>query len=570
MKKKLTDALAKASKDKIEKRALWIAAKKAGKTAEEMQKHFDAYETAVDAEEAAQKALEDFDAANKENDVTVKELTDIIQQTVKEQLDAALPEFQKKQITEDGLKAIVAEAIKNAREKEELDLAKMDAKAMGELAKTVISEQMKMLKKENKMEFSQNSGQVEIPYSWSKGNLPTHAKQMFNIIAKGINKIHDDTRRHIKLLEISDQEIADAEKKGLALISRYQTKALNAVKGSPEGWREAHKALTSTGSTAGDELVPTDLSTELQRRFMLATPMAAIFAAREINMPTNPFDLPITTSVPKFYHESVESTATTESAPGTTKATLTAKKFMGNTDFSYEVEEDSIIAVLPMVQERLSTGAAQAYEDTLINGEVSAGTQDKVDVAGTTISGVTYHHYKAWNGLRYLALAISALKVDFSGSGAVDSTNIMALRKAMGKYGLNPRELILIVGASAYNQLLAITNVQTIEKYGDRATIVQGELTSIYGIPVITSGFCREDVNASGKYDGVTTTLGTVLMLKPSEFLTGVRRDFMVETDRVITTQKMQIVASFRKAFVGLETPSATIRSVAIGYNWTV
>ena len=114
----------------------------------------------------------------------------------------------------------------------------------------------------------------------------------------------------------------------------------------------------------------------------------------------------------------------------------------------------------------------------------------------------------------------------------------------------------------------AIQNVATVDKFGAGATIVTGELTRFMGIPIIPSAFMREDLNASAVYDGSTTSKGSMLLLNKRGFLTGSRRQLTVETDRNIQTQTFMIVASFRKAFVPLETLSATITPVSLGYNW--
>lgn len=57
--------------------------------------------------------------------------------------------------------------------------------------------------------------------------------------------------------------------------------------------------------------------------------------------------------------------------------------------------------------------------------------------------------------------------------------------------------------------------------------------------------------------------------MNKSQFLTGRRREFTVELDRDITTQKNIMVASFRKGMIPMETPSASITTVCCGYNYT-
>jgi hypothetical protein len=111
--------------------------------------------------------------------------------------------------------------------------------------------------------------------------------------------------------------------------------------------------------------------------------------------------------------------------------------------------------------------------------------------------------------------------------------------------------------------------VTTVDKLGSTATIITGRLPKWRGVPIVTSAAVREDLNASAVYDGITATKGSILLFNRREFILGRRRDFTVEVDRDITKQQHIVVASFRKAFTPRETPSATIPTVGLGYNYT-
>lgn len=499
-------------------------------------------------------------------ELTTDEVKSMIGETVTSVIQAQLPAALKNMVTLEGVKTAIEDAMKSA---------KTDSKAVTKddiatIASTAANSVLANVKRDRKEIFStapDGRGQVEIPVSWCKGNLPLHGKQLFNLIAREANTKREDQPNKIKLIEITEQEMIAGVAIGTKHLDRFISKAKSIQHQLGMGV-EGHKALTSTGGTAGDELVPMDLSSVLLQRFYLDTPLGAFFAAREIAMPTNPFVFPMATTRPKFYYGSTESTSTTESSPGTSSLTLTAAKFMGKTGVSYEVDEDSIIAVLPFCQEQLALGGAEAYEDAVINGD-TAGTQDELDVAGTDISAVATHHTKTMNGLRKLALASAATKLSFNASDLVDEDNCRALRAKLKKWGLKSTDLVWVVGVSGKNKMDGISNIRTVDKAGTIATIVSGELTRFLNIPIITSAFMREDLTAAGINDNVTTTKGALMLVNAMGFMTGSRRQFTVETDRNIETQQMIIVASFRKAFAPIETLSATITPVGIGYNWT-
>jgi hypothetical protein len=57
-------------------------------------------------------------------------------------------------------------------------------------------------------------------------------------------------------------------------------------------------------------------------------------------------------------------------------------------------------------------------------------------------------------------------------AGVVDSTDFRDARKLLGRKGLNPSKLLWILSADVYYKLLGLTPVETIEKFGTSATIV--------------------------------------------------------------------------------------------------
>ena len=466
---------------------------------------------------------------------------------------------EREQVTAEGIKAIVKEVLTEHGASN----GKVDLDDVKGIFSDVLKEQRAQIKGKSKMRFDSEENQndeengdetegekrarkeiarldIELPLSHCKGNLPLHQKQLLNVLMKR---------------DINDGVGESMLRKGVELGDR----TLFRLQGMA---RSGQKALTSTGSGTGDELVPSDLSSELHRRFFLASDLAAIFAGQEIDQPTQPYTYPLGTTRPTFYLENTENTAATASDPATGSIVLNAKRLIGKVSYSYELTEDSIVPVLPMITTMLTEAAADAYEDALINGDVTATHQD----SDTEL--VAKHAARAFAGFRKLALTVSSLKSDIS-SGGINEANLRALRKLLGKWGRNKRDLIWIVGVKGENDLMGITNVGTQDKVGGLATILTGEINTFLGIPVIVSERCREDLNASGVYDGTTTTKGSILLVNKAQFLTGRRREFMVETDRDISSQTNFIVASYRRGMTPKETPSATIKSVAVGYNHT-
>ena len=299
---------------------------------------------------------------------------------------------------------------------------------------------------------------------------------------------------------------------------------------------ELRKAMTTTGSGTGAEWVPTGFSTELTELVRLELKVAALFP--HINMPTNPFKLPSLTAgfAAKL---SGELGTQTKQSLGTGNKQLTAKKLIVVGSTSEEEEEDSIIAVLPLIRAELVTGLADGIENGILNGDVSGTHQDSDTTAADDVR-------KAFSGLRYRALAVNAVD-----GATFDEIKIRAIREAMGKYGVLPTKVAYIAGFRAYYAMMSWTNALTYDKIRDRATLLTGQLGEFDGSGIIVSEHARQDLNASGVYDGTTTTKATLTAVKigPGGYLIGDRRLVQVETDRNIETQEDIVVGSQRTAF---------------------
>lgn len=465
------------------------------------------------------------------NELTIDEVKSLIAEAVK---DNVTPLFKSYEDLTARVTEAVEKVVASVTKPDEITPEKI--KQMAAEASKAVCDNVRMERKSVQDPADADAGRIEVPVSWTKGNLPVHGKQLANILLR--RPVNEGIR---------DSDLDHAIKRGEATISRIQAGV---------------KTLTSTAAGAGDELVPSDLAAELQRRMYMASKLYALMAAYEMNMPTQPYPLPISTTRPTFYYESTEGQSTTESGPGTGMVTLDAKKLMAKVAFSYELNEDAIIPVLPWVERSIAEAAADAWESVILNGDDSATHQD------SDIHAISKAAEKALKGLRKFALAQAATKKDLA-TGGISAANLRAMLKMMKKYAVNPRDLILVCGIAGKNDLLALPEVMTADKAGNYATLFGQPLETIWGVPIVESARCREDLNATGVYDGTTTTKGSIVIFNRTQYLTGRRRDFMVEAQNDIDTQTTKVVASFRRAFVPLETPSATITSLCIGYNYT-
>lgn len=324
----------------------------------------------------------------------------------------------------------------------------------------------------------------------------------------------------------------------------------------------AFRAAIDT-QTAGEglEFVPTELSSQLVERVSLALRVVALFP--EIPMPTNPFKLPAMALARTRGGRHVEQTADSgqtkikKITPGTRGLTLTAAKFATMVLTSKEAEEDSIIAVLPFLRDELVDFTAGDLEDAAINGDTTATHRDSDTTA-------TDDPRKNWEGIREVAEDVTSQRDH--GGGDLTVAGLRANRKLMGKYGVDPSNLAHVIGVGPYIDLLSDTNVLTVDKYGGQATLLSGELGRADGAPLIVSEYVRQDLNASGVHDGVTTTKSVAATVHRRAFVRGTRRQLTVEFLRELFSESDQdaVKVSTRQA---LERRYGSDKAVAVSYN---
>lgn len=341
-------------------------------------------------------------------------------------------------------------------------------------------------------------------------------------------------------------------------------------------WREnfdsAARALDDTTSGAGDELVPTLEASELWRDVHLMTAVASLFPT--IPMPSNPFDIPLDLGDVNWY-PGTANTAGTSTDPATAKRTLTAYELVASVPWSYNLDEDAVIAMMPELRALLVRNAAEVLDDVVLNADTTL--TNNINADGATIAASDTDGVAQWligfDGLRHIPL------VDNTGQGNDHSAaltltsmaDFTEIRGYLGKYGVRPSELAYIVDIPLYIQAMAISDILTLDKYGPQATVLTGELGKIGGVPLIVSEVMRE-TDDDGKVTDPVTAAGNdnsgILVVNRTQYYKGFRRELLLETFRDIQKRQTIMVASMRVGFDG-RTANASDTAVALQYNIT-
>ena len=208
---------------------------------------------------------------------------------------------------------------------------------------------------------------------------------------------------------------------------------------------------------------------------------------------------------------------------------LISKSFLGN-----ETEEDAIIPILPLLRESMVRSHARGIENALLLGNHSDG----VYTSGT------------FDGLLQMAQADSDFTDDvgagspaaFAATDTVVATDLLGMRKNMGKYGVNPSDVVYIVSQDVYYNLLQDAEFQDVNQVGDLSTKLSGEIGQVYGSRVI---LCDEfPAKAAAKFAAVAVYARNYVMPR--------LRGVTLESDYDVENQRRVLVASQRLGFADL------------------
>lgn len=314
------------------------------------------------------------------------------------------------------------------------------------------------------------------------------------------------------------------------------------------------KALTSTGTGTGDEFVPTGMASELWRDIFLSARVVSSFD--RIAMPTNPYDAPVGWGDITWY-KGTQNTASTASNPATAKSTMTTTEQVGEINWSYDLDEDSIVPILPSLKVDMAVSAAQQMDKFMMNADSTDANTGNINLDDANPADDSYYLSDGQDGLRHQIIVDNTSQATDINTTLTDALLLAALAK-MDKYGVDPNELVLFCNPKTYLiSMLGLTNLRTWDKYGPLATIITGEAAKWSGIPVVPTsaiGLAEDDGKLSTT--GSNNDEGTVVIAHRRMWRSGFKRELLIELDRDIQARTFIMVLSFRQAIAARGTRS--------------
>jgi HK97 family phage major capsid protein len=327
----------------------------------------------------------------------------------------------------------------------------------------------------------------------------------------------------------------------------------------------AVKAMTSTGSGTGDELVPTNIAAEIWNDFYAQSKVFADLP--EQPMASDPQQISMVSGL--TFRKGTQNTASTATDSATSSSLLTATEQVAEVNWSYDLDEDAVIAMMPLFRQMAARDGAEQMDAFALNADATNASTGNINLDDDDPADDSYYLTAGQDGLRHQFL------VDNTGQGsnvnaAIGDAGIATILAKMGKYALDYVNCRIVPDIQTYLTMLTMTNVATVDKYGPSATVLTGELAKYRGIPIIPSA-SMPLTEADGKAckTAGSNTKGQLVAYNRLMWRRGSRRGLTIEVDRLIQKRQLVMVVSFRIA-VGAWGTRSTAKHTAGGYGITV
>ena len=346
-----------------------------------------------------------------------------------------------------------------------------------------------------------------------------------------------------------ESDINDAWTMGLATGKGWDTKLGKST-------LEKVNAMSGVGVSSAD--FEQTVSTNIERDIQLQLVLAPLF--REIPMASATQIIPILPDA--GYAEFTASQAAAGSSPhgnleergdtfgspyagvDLTERTLSTKKLISQSYLGNETEEDAILPILPLIRESIVRSHARGMENAILVGDHADG------VYGT--GGATF------DGLVQLASAANSSASHITQSGtafaseSLTAAGLLGARKKMGKYGMNPADVVYIVNMTEYYNLLSDAEFQDVNLVGNVATKLNGEIGSVFGTKIIV---CDEFATPA-----VSKMYG--LAVWPRNYVMPRLRGVTIESDYEVANQRRVLVASQRIGFADMISGATSVHAL--------
>ena len=336
-------------------------------------------------------------------------------------------------------------------------------------------------------------------------------------------------------------------------------------------------AMDTAESGYGSQLVGAQYVGELWEAARRESRVFPLIDTFQMTDPTS--YLPVEVDIPEMLFVA-ENTANNSSEYSTVKTgsqrvAVTAKKFVIHQMWSGEMEEDSIIPFLPFLRRQAGLSIAHYGDSLILNGDdTNAGTGninlDDADPADTK-------YYLAFDGIRHVGIVDNTgNSIDVAGAISLPIFNrlrglmIDGTRLVDWGHPIDPNDLVFVADPETADRVALLDEVLTVDKYGQNATILNGELARVLGHPMIGSiAVPKTEADGKASTTGSNNVKGQLVAFNRRGFKVGWRRRVQLETERLPGRDQTRLVYSMRLGFGRFSPTGAAsgIDAAAVAYD---
>lgn len=423
-----------------------------------------------------------------------------------------------------------AEKVRLAREKAAADKAAQDAEIDARIKAAVAAVSPSTTGAEKLLE------EVEKRFSEQSAAAQKNIDDLLAVIKEKSAELEAVQKSKMSFSDKGGKDVEYAEKEKAVLLSKITGKS---VESTNYGKQLIEKAGPHLPSNTWELEVSLRMEEEVRRRLVVAPLL------RQVQMQTNVMTMPLNPEAGygTWVTNAQFGTSASSGATGThqlKEITLNAYKLATREYMTFEESEDSLIVLLPIVRDAMIRRIAKSVDKAFING-AGAGADP----------------------VKGLGMYDAASAVTSAVANKATVANMVALRRDLGAWGLNPAEVTYIVSTDVYYDLMEDANFQSMDKVNDRATLITGQIGVIANSPVLVSA---EFPTRAGGAVGAATNIGAIAV-NTANFIVGNQRGLRIDTDDLVETQQKVLVASLRTGMTQLTT---NLGDAVSTFRWTV
>ena len=221
---------------------------------------------------------------------------------------------------------------------------------------------------------------------------------------------------------------------------------------------------------------------------------------------------------------------------------ITAHKLATKELLGYEEEDDSLIALVPLIRDAAVRRMAKSSDKALLIGD--SGQAAATGEGNYPFNGLATIGIDDTNTTQIAGTLASPTKVTVA--------DMQGMRRSMGVHGHNPSDLVYVVNHDVYYDLLDDAEFRTMDKVGDKATILTGQVGQIAGTPVIVSG----------EFPAAAASNAAAVCVNVSNYLKGEYKSLRVERERSVENQTNLLVVTRRFGMIELFPANPTVNTL--------